>query len=138
MRPGTYVLMDASMASAYGNLSRCAVTVLATVISRPTDERVILDVGAKGITMQTRRTGITAVEGMGLIKNHEGVHIFDVYDEHAIIYNKGFREQVRVGDKVEIIPVHVCPMMNLHEEAHVVEDGRIVETWKIAARGKLK
>lgn len=138
IRPGTYVLMDASMSAAYGDLSRAAVTVLATVISRPTAERVILDVGAKGITMQTRTKGITAVEGMGLIKNHAGVHIFDVYDEHAIIYNKAFRDKVRVGDKVEIIPVHVCPMMNLHEEAHVVKDGQVVETYKIAGRGKLK
>ena len=60
LRPGTYILMDASQANAYGSQDRCAVTVLATVISKPTDERVILDVGAKGIIMQTRTQGICA------------------------------------------------------------------------------
>ncbi len=138
IRPGTYVLMDASMCAAHGSLDMAAVTVLATVISRPTAERVILDVGAKGITMQTRTKGITAVEGMGIIKNFDNVHIFDVFDEHAIIYNKAFRDAVRVGDKVEIIPVHVCPMMNLHDKAYVVQNGEVVDEYVIAGRGKLQ
>ncbi|UUM10868.1 alanine racemase [Clostridiaceae bacterium HFYG-1003] len=138
IRPGTYALMDASMASVHGSLDMCAATVLATVISRPTSERVILDVGAKGITMQTRRVGITAVEGMGIIKQFPDVHIFDVFDEHAIIYSKKFRDAVRVGDKVEIIPVHVCPMMNLHEEAYMVSNGEVVEVCPIAGRGRLR
>ncbi|NMD37997.1 MAG: D-TA family PLP-dependent enzyme [Christensenellaceae bacterium] len=138
IRPGTYVLMDASMSAAYGNLDMAAVTVLATVISRPTAERVILDVGAKGITMQTRTKGITAVKGMGIIKNFDDVHIFDVFDEHAIIYNKKFRDTVRVGDKVEIIPVHVCPMMNLYNKAYVVQNGEVIDEYVIAGRGKLQ
>ena len=54
LRPGTYALMDASQGNAIGSLDRCAASVLATVISKPTAERVILDVGAKGMTMQSR------------------------------------------------------------------------------------
>ena len=44
LRPGTYALMDASQGHAIGTLDRCAATVLATVISKPTDTRTILDV----------------------------------------------------------------------------------------------
>lgn len=54
IRPGTYIFMDASQANAYGNVDRNAATILTTVISLPTPERVITDVGAKGITMQAR------------------------------------------------------------------------------------
>ena len=58
IRPGTYVLMDASQANSINNYETCAATVLATVISKPTMERVILDVGAKALTMQKRVSGI--------------------------------------------------------------------------------
>jgi len=138
IRPGTYILMDASQASAYGSLDRCAATVLATVMSLPTDERIILDVGAKGITMQTRTKGICAVEGMGRIKEFPHADIFDVFDEHAIIYNRQMRDSVKVGDKVQIIPVHICPVMNLHETAYLVSGGEVVEELIVECRGKLK
>jgi D-serine deaminase-like pyridoxal phosphate-dependent protein len=138
LRPGTYILMDASQGNAYGSLNRCAATVLTTVISRPTPERVITDVGAKGITAQTRTKGICATKGLGLIKGWPDVEIFDVYDEHAIIYNKKFRDAVRVGDKVEIIPNHICPVVNLHEEAYLVSKGEVLEKVPVLCRGKLK
>lgn len=138
IRPGTYIFMDASQANAYGSLARNAATILTTVISRPTPERVITDVGAKGITAQTRSKGFCATRGLGLIKGWPEVEIFDVYDEHAIIYNKAFRDGVRVGDKVEIIPNHICPVVNLHETAYLVTDGEVVEEIPVACRGKLK
>ena len=137
-RPGTYIFMDASMAAAAGTLEHCAATVLATVISRPTPERVILDVGAKGITMQSRTKGITATPGLGTIKGWPGVHSHAVYDEHAIIYSKEFRDGVRIGDKVEIIPVHICPTVNLQETAYLVSDGEVVEEIPVLCRGKLR
>lgn len=137
IRPGTYIFMDASQANAYGNLNRNAATVLTTVISRPTPERVITDVGAKGITAQTRSKGFCATSGLGLIKGWPDVEIFDVYDEHAIIYHKEFRDHVRIGDKVEIIPNHICPVVNLHENAYLVSDGQVVEMIPIECRGKL-
>lgn len=138
LRPGTYILMDASQANVIGNQSQCAATVLATVISRPTDERVILDVGAKGITMQSRKTGICSAAGMGLIRDFPGTWIDDVYDEHAIIYSKDMHDRVQVGDKVEIIPVHICPVMNLHEQAYLVSGGQVVDCLPIRCRGKLR
>ena len=138
LRPGTYILMDASQANACQSHKRCAATILATVMSKPTDERIILDVGAKGITMQTRSKGICAVNGMGYIKQFPDAVIYDVYDEHAIIYNKDMSSKVNIGDKVEIVPVHICPVMNLHEKAYMVDNGEIIEEISILCRGKLQ
>lgn len=138
IRPGTYVLMDASMGSTIDTLDRCAATVLTTVISRPTSERVITDVGAKGLTAQTRKVGISATQGLGTIKGSPDVHVFDVYDEHAIFYHQAFRDSVQVGDKVEIIPVHICPVCNLYETAYMVEEGQVVEEVPVLCRGKLR
>jgi len=138
IRPGTYIFMDASQANGCGTLDFCAATVLTTVISLPTKERVIMDVGAKGITAQKRETGICATKGMGLIKGYPEVSIFDVFDEHAIIYNKEFRDVMKVGDKVEIIPNHICPVVNLHETAYLISEGNVVDEISVDCRGKIK
>lgn len=138
LRPGTYALMDASQGHAIGTLDRCAATVLSTVISRPTLERVILDVGAKGLTMQERKVGICATTGKGTIMEYPDVHIFSVYDEHAIIYDKTFRENVSIGDKYRIIPVHICPVCNLYESAALISGGEVIEEIPVLCRGKLK
>ena len=138
LRPGTYVFMDASQAHAIGTLDRCAATVLATVISKPTTERVIMDVGAKGLTMQERTKGICATPGKGTILEFPSVHIFAVYDEHAIIYDREFREKVKIGEKLRIIPVHICPVCNLYDSATLISGDDVVEEIPILCRGKLK
>lgn len=139
IRPGTYIFMDASQANAVAEDYRCAASVLATVISRPTDERVILDVGAKGLTMQSRKEGICAVEGLGQIVEYPGTTIDLMYDEHAIIYNKVFRDQVKIGQVVRIIPVHICPVVNLYEELYLLdEQGDVCQTISIGCRAKLR
>lgn len=138
IRPGTYILMDASQSNAFGSFEKAAATVLTTIISKPTSERVITDVGAKGITAQKRTKGITATTGLGKIKEYEDVFIDGVFDEHAIIYNKSFSEQVNVGDKVQIIPNHICPVSNLHEKAYLIQDGEVMDEVIVACRGKLQ
>lgn len=139
IRPGTYILMDASQGNAVGDLSRCAATVLATVISKPTEDRVILDVGAKGLTMQSRAPGsICTTPGLGLLLEHPGAHITKVYDEHAVLYDKALHDAVRIGDKLRIIPVHVCPVCNLYDAAYLVSGGEVVEEVPILCRGKLR
>lgn len=138
IRPGTYIFMDAAQANAYGSFKRNAATVLTTVISLPTPERVITDVGAKGITMQARNKGFTATKGLGLIKGWPEVTIHAVYDEHVIIYNKELHDAIKVGDKLEIIPNHICPVVNLHETAYIISNGEVIDEIHIDCRGKLK
>lgn len=138
LRVGTYILMDVSQGNAIGTYDRCAATVLTTVISKPTSERVITDVGAKGLTMQSRTEGICATTGIGTLKNFNQVHISQMYDEHAIINNKIFRNKVSIGDKVEVIPNHICPVCNLYDVAYLVSGDDVVEEIPILARGKLQ
>ncbi|WP_424237539.1 D-TA family PLP-dependent enzyme [Bhargavaea ginsengi] len=137
IRPGTYVFMDASQSNVLGHYGRCAATILTTIISKPTRERVITDVGAKGITAQTRNTGITTTKGLGKIKEFDGVYLDGVFDEHAIIYNENFSRQVEIGDKVRIIPNHICPVCNLHERAWLISGDEVVDEIPVEAGGKL-
>ncbi|MCR3956166.1 MAG: D-TA family PLP-dependent enzyme [Gudongella sp.] len=138
IRPGTYIFMDASQSKVVGGLDMNAASVLATVISRPTEDRVVLDVGAKGLTMQKRSKGITSTNGMGLILGYEGVEIDSMYDEHALIYNRKFRNQVQVGDRVQIIPNHICPVVNLYDTIHLVSGEDVLEEIPVDCRGKLQ
>ena len=138
LRPGTYALMDASQGNAIGTLERCAASVLATVISKPTEERVILDVGAKGLTMQSRTEGICATPGKGTLPDYPGVFIHSMFDEHAIILNRDFHDQIAIGDKVRIIPVHICPVCNLYEKAYLIEKTEVVGEVSISCRGALQ
>jgi D-serine deaminase-like pyridoxal phosphate-dependent protein len=138
IRPGTYIFMDACQANVIGTLDRCAATVLATVISRPTEERVILDVGAKGLTMQTRSEGICSTKGRGTLPEYPGVTIDSVYDEHAIIYDREFRRKIAIGDRVRIIPVHICPVCNLYDTAFLVSGDEVIGEIPVLCRGKLQ
>ena len=138
LRPGTFIFMDAAQGKAVGNMGRCAATVLATVMSKPTSQRVILDVGAKGLTMQKRSEGICAVEGLGIVKGFENVYIQRMFDEHAIIENEEFNKSVSIGQKVRIIPVHICPVCNLYDTLYLTDGEDVVEELPILCRGKLK
>ncbi len=104
----------------------------------PTPERIITDVGAKGITTQMRNKGFCTTKGLRLIKGWPGVSIDGVFDEHAIIYNKELHDLIKVGDKIEIIPNHICPVVNLHETAYIVSNGEVVDEITVDCRGKLK
>lgn len=138
LRVGTYALMDASQAHAVGSFDSCAATVLASVISRPTGERVILDVGTKGLTMQERTVGICASGGKGCLLEDPDVRIDTVFDEHAIINHKGFRDRVRPGDKVRIVPAHICPVVNLYDKAYFCSGETVLEEVPILCRGKMQ
>lgn len=138
LRPGTYVFMDASQGAAVGTLEYCAATVLASVISKPTEERVILDVGAKGLTAQERKMGICATPGKGTLYDYPETHIFNTYDEHAIIYDKGFHDIIVIGNKVRIIPVHICPVCNLYEVAYLISGDEVIKEIEIAGGRKLR
>ncbi|WP_252313186.1 D-TA family PLP-dependent enzyme [Sinobaca sp. H24] len=138
IRPGTYIFMDVSQGNVIGSYDRCAASVLTTVISKPTEERVITDVGAKGLTAQSRNAGLTKTEGYGTLKAFDGIHVDGVFDEHAIINNASFRANINIGEKIEIIPNHICPVCNLYEKAYVISNNKVEEELLVEGRGKLQ
>ena len=137
VRPGTYILMDVGQGNCIGTYDRCAATVLTTIISKPTEDRLIGDAGAKALTAQSRGAGLCQTDGKGMVKG-SNVSVTNVYDEHTILYDRRLHETLSVGDKIEIIPNHICPVCNLYDEAYLVSQGESVEILPIAARGKLQ
>ena len=137
IRPGTYIFMDVGQGNCIGAYDRCAATVLVTIIGKPTDERLIGDAGAKALTAQSRGAGLCQTEGKGVVKG-SNTTVTNVYDEHTILYSRELLRQLAIGDKIEIIPNHICPVCNLYDQAYLVSNGEVVKELEIAARGKLQ
>lgn len=135
-RIGTYIFFDLGQGNAMNDFSRCSATVLASIISKPNEERVVLDTGAKGVVAQNRKEGICATGGFGYIKGSKGVIIQELFDEHGIIINKEYSKNVNIGDKIEIIPSHICPTVNLYDYAYLISKNEIIDKIEISARGK--
>lgn len=134
MRPGTYVFNDATMCSlGLVDPSECALTIYATVVSRPSRDRAIIDAGSK--TLSSDKGMYT--KGHGFLKENPDIVVSWLSEEHGVIdLPEGY--SLYIGDVVEIIPNHVCPTVNLGDELIGVRNGEIKEIIEISARGRNK
>ena len=134
IRPGTYIFMDGDQAQVIGSYQHCALSVLATVISCPSPDRVVLDSGTKALTYFVQRHGITRSKGFGVLKERSSVYLYSLSDEHGL-FAPPQDMSFHIGDKVEIIPNHACPTCNLYSVMYGVRNGEVQEEFKILARG---
>ncbi|HQZ89213.1 MAG TPA: alanine racemase [Thermomicrobiales bacterium] len=134
MRPGTYVFNDRNYLRFGLSPDDCALRILATVTSRPAPDRAIVDAGSKTLTSDMAM----GIPGHGLIVEYPEAVIVRISEEHGVVQLPESAQGLKVGDKVEIIPNHVCPTVNLQDEIYLVRDGEVVETWPVIARGKVR
>jgi D-serine deaminase-like pyridoxal phosphate-dependent protein len=132
MRPGNYVFYDATqVALGLVGPDRCALSVLATVVGRPSPQRAILDAGSKALAAErlTPRT-----EGFGFVCGHPLLRVERLYEQHAIVHSDG-PCRLALGERVRVVPNHACAAANLHREALIVEQDEVVDIWSIGAAG---
>jgi D-serine deaminase-like pyridoxal phosphate-dependent protein len=131
-RPGNYVFHDATQVTlGVATPEECALTVLGTVVSRPTPERAILDIGSKALGREIMNTD---TRGFGVVLEHDEVTITALYEEHGIV-EAGRVLDLEVGARVEVLPNHSCVTANLHD-AYVFRRGEeVLEIVPVAARG---
>jgi D-serine deaminase-like pyridoxal phosphate-dependent protein len=131
LRPGNYVYNDATqVALEVARPEDCALSVLATVVSHPTADRIILDAGSKalGADRLTERA-----PGFGLVADRLELRVERLYEEHAIVTSH-FPIDLPVGARVCVVPNHACTAANLHARMLVTADGAHAEPWTISAR----
>ncbi len=134
-RPGNYVYFDRTqVALGAATIDDCALTVMATVVSKPAKDRIILDSGSKTLTNDGAR-GFTPAPGFGHVVGHDNLTIERLSEEHATVKVTG-TTPLEPGDRVRIIPNHSCVVSNLVDQAWLV-DGDTVEPLLIAARGRI-
>jgi D-serine deaminase-like pyridoxal phosphate-dependent protein len=123
---GSYPFMDTKYRR-LGLPFRCALSLLATVISTPAPDRAIMDAGLKVLTTEN---------GLPEVISPAGVRLAALNEEHGRLEVDPAQAVLHVGDRVELLPSHVCTTVNLHDRYYVLRDGRLAEIWPISGRGK--
>jgi D-serine deaminase-like pyridoxal phosphate-dependent protein len=136
IRPGQYVFGCANVV-AQGAMrpDEVALFARATVISRPADDRVVVDAGSK--TLSTDGPW-EAGRGFGYLASDPSTRVVSLWEEHGVLGIGESARGLRVGDRVSIVPNHVCTAINLHDRLVGVHDDRIEAVWMIAARGRIE
>ncbi len=132
LRPGVYAFNDAQQVILGScTLDEVALSVLATVVSTPAPDRFVLDAGAKVLGYDRPAW----VPGHGLLPAFPEATVTGLWEHHAVAVT-GAGPRPAVGDRVVVVPNHVCTVVNLVDELHVVRDGQVAERWPVDARGR--
>ena len=134
IRPGTYIFNDRTTAAIGAcHWDDCAYTVLATVVSTAVPGQAVVDAGAKSLAREEIR-GLD-LSGYGAVLDHPEVPVAGISEEHGIMDLSASKWQPRVGDRVRIVPNHVCVSVNLQERLWGFRGDDVAESWDVAARG---
>lgn len=123
---GSYPFMDTKYRR-LGLPFRCALSLLATVISTPAPDRAIIDAGLKVLATDN---------GLPEVISPSGVRLAALNEEHGRLEVDPAQVVLHVGDRVELLPSHVCTTVNLHDRYYVLTDGHLAHIWPISGRGK--
>ncbi|WP_209124716.1 alanine racemase [Alkalihalobacillus sp. BA299] len=136
IRPGNAAFYDmCQVGLGVADPSQCALTVLASVVSKKVD-RIIFDTGSKALSLDQGAHGNKSVVGYGKVIDHPEITIERLSEEHGI--GTFQKTNLVINDTVEIIPNHSCVVANLFSEYILHRDGIVIEKWNVDARGMLK
>jgi D-serine deaminase-like pyridoxal phosphate-dependent protein len=127
VQAGSYVFMDSTYRAVRPDFES-SLTVLATVVSRRVPERVVVDAGMKTMTREFGWPHPLNAPGVSVRYLSEEHGVLDVADPKSVAW--------RPGNRVRFLPSHCCTTVNLYDMLHVIQDGRLVDLWPIAARGR--
>jgi D-serine deaminase-like pyridoxal phosphate-dependent protein len=137
LRVGTYVYGDrACLSNGVHELDDCALRVRATVVSRPTGRRMILDAGSKTLTNDLAE-GVDD-DLFGLILEYPEARLRQLSEEHGHAELPSASDRPAVGETVTIIPNHACAVTNLHDSVILHRAGLVNRQIDIAARGAVR
>jgi D-serine deaminase-like pyridoxal phosphate-dependent protein len=131
VQPGSFMFMDADYLDTGGVPYEPALAAIATVISRPTPDRAVIDAGLKTLSNDSGPARLADTTGWSY--HHAG-------DEHGTLTSTGEpeRRELRLGDRVALLPSHIDTTVNLHDALHAHRGGQIETVWAVAARGKVQ
>ena len=136
-RPGTYVFNDRNTAGVGAcTWDDCALHILVTVVSTAVQGRAIVDGGSKTFSSDRWLSGEKT--GFGRIVEHPDVEFASMSEEHGHLDLGASGYSPKVGDRLTIIPNHVCPCVNMHDTIHFHRNGVVEGCWQVAARGKIR
>ncbi|WP_338946942.1 alanine racemase [Fusobacterium canifelinum] len=133
--PGNYVFLDSIQLSINkAKIEDCALTVLATIISHPSENLFICDAGAKCLGLDQGAHGNSSIVGYGTVIGHPEIIVSSLSEEVGKLKIEG-QTNLKIGDKIEIIPNHSCSTANLCSYYTVTEGDDVIKSIKVDARG---
>ncbi len=137
IRPGTYVFNDINTVRSGGcAMEDCAASVVATVVSTARPGHMIIDGGSK--TFSSDRLANSSNVTFGHIVEAPGARFHKMNEEHGYVDLSGAEREFRVGDRVHVIPNHICVAVNLHEQIYGIRGDQVETVWPVDGRGKLQ
>jgi D-serine deaminase-like pyridoxal phosphate-dependent protein len=132
VRPGVYVFNDAQQAE----LGTCAwddvaLAAVATVVSR-SGRNVILDAGSKVLGADQAAWA----SGGGRLPDRPDARVVALSEHHATVAFPEGEQLPELGELLRVAPNHVCAAINLADEVVVMRAGGVIDSWRVAARGK--
>lgn len=136
MRPGTYVFNDMNtVRPGFASIEDCAARVIATVISDAVTGQVVVDAGSKTLA---RDASSVPDGGFGYVVEYPQARIKQLSEEHGQVDVRTCDRRPKLGERVTIIPNHICPCVNLHAAVWWMEPGQPLEQIAVDARGCIR
>lgn len=133
-RAGTYVYGDVNtIASGAMSLNDIGMHVITTIVSRPTEDRGIMDGGSKTFSSDKSKT-----EGFGMLLEYPQAKFYKMSEEHGFVDFSACKRKPQIGERVTVVPNHCCSVTNLFNEIVGVHGERVEVIWPVAARGRLQ
>jgi D-serine deaminase-like pyridoxal phosphate-dependent protein len=128
IQPGSFLFMDTDYRNAIGTNYSQSLTILSTVISKQGPNIITIDAGLKSLTTDS---GLAECKTLGYTYGVLG-------DEHGSLAWEDVGLLLDIGDKVEMVPSHIDPTINLHDFYYAHRNGVIEEIWSVDSRGKVQ
>jgi D-serine deaminase-like pyridoxal phosphate-dependent protein len=128
LQPGSFIFMDTDYRNAVGNFYSNSLTILSTVVSKQGPRAVTIDAGLKSLTTDS-----------GMAECSDSRYKYNEFgdEQGSLVWEEGTPD-LEVGDRVEIIPSHIDPTINLHDVYYAYRGGVIEEIWPVDSRGKVQ
>ena len=105
-----------------------ALTVIATIVSRPTPGRAIIDAGRKTMHGDFQPP---------FVLGRDDIRVARLSAEHGELELAPSAQDLRIGDRLELVPGYADLTTVLHNQYDCFRGDRLVDIWPIEARGKL-
>ena len=136
LRPGTYIFHDMNgVHGGFASVEDCAARILATVVSDAVAGQVVIDAGSK--TLTSDRCGPAPESGHGLVVEYPEAKIVKLTEEHGQVDVRGCGRRPKVGERVSVIPNHICPCINLQDVVWWKEGQERPVAIDVQGRGKV-
>jgi len=137
IRPGTYIFNDRNtVLSGACELADCAASILTTVVSTAKRGQMIIDGGSKTFSSDRPISGEQV--SFGLVVEAPQAVFARMNEEHGYVELGDTSREFRVGDRVRVVPNHICVAMNLHECVYGIRGDAVEQAWRVEGRGKLQ